>query len=144
MPDKPRDTADAGGHDIHHSKDLGEATPFTCPDCGGALWMTQTGDLLQFRCHVGHRFNGDGLKSAQDEGVEQALWVAIRALEESAELRRRMALHAKTHGMTTIAESYRAQAFDSEQRAATIRRVLIPENGKLEPVEIAEAATDRE
>jgi two-component system chemotaxis response regulator CheB len=139
MPRK-QDTAEAGGHDIHHSRDLGEATPFTCPDCGGTLWMSHTGDLLQFRCHVGHRFNGDGLKSAQDESVEQALWTALRALEESAELRRRMALHAMTHGMSHIAESYNAQAIESERRAAAIRKVVTPESAKLEVVESPQTA----
>lgn len=136
VPMEPeRDTAEVGGHDIHHAKDLGEPTPFTCPDCGGTLWMTQGGDLLQFRCHVGHRFNGDGLESAQSEEVERALWVAMRALEESAELRRRMARHAKEHDMEAIAASYDDQAADSEQKAAAIRRVLMPATSGLEAVE---------
>jgi two-component system, chemotaxis family, protein-glutamate methylesterase/glutaminase len=131
-----QDTAEAGGHDIHHSQDLGEPTPFTCPDCGGTVWMSQAGDLLTFRCHVGHRFNGDDFKTAQDDAVETALWTALRALEESAELRRRMARHAKVHGMASIAESYGAQALQSEQRAGVIRKVLMPESSRLEAVEV--------
>ncbi len=129
MKAKPRrDVAEAGAHDIHHADRLGPPSPFTCPDCGGTLWQSQDGDLVQFQCHVGHRYSGDSLSSAQADALDTALWSALRALEESAELRRRMARHAEDRGMPLIADSYHEQAIESEQRAATIRRLLMPES----------------
>jgi two-component system chemotaxis response regulator CheB len=62
--DIPEDIAEVGGHKIHHAKELGPPSPFTCPDCGGTLWQSQDGDLFQFQCHVGHRYSGDSLVSA--------------------------------------------------------------------------------
>ena len=124
---------EAETHEIHHAESLGEPTPFTCPDCGGTLWQSPTGELLQFRCHVGHRYAEDALKDAQDDSLEQALWTALRALEESSELRRRMSRHAREHGMTVIAGSYSQQAQESERRAALIRQILLSNGSRKEP-----------
>jgi two-component system chemotaxis response regulator CheB len=129
----PQDVAEVGGHMIHHSRDLGAPSPFTCPDCGGTLWQSRDGDIFQFQCHIGHRYSGDSLVSAQDDALDQALWSGLRALEESSELRRRMARHARARGMDVIARNYDDQAAESELRATVIRRVLMPErNGKEE------------
>jgi two-component system chemotaxis response regulator CheB len=127
MADEPQDIAEVGGHLIHHAKDVGAPSPFTCPDCGGTLWQYQDGGLMQFQCHVGHRYSGDSLVSAQDDHLDQALWSGLRALEESAELRRRMARHARNRGMEAIATTYDEHAQESELRANVIRRVLMPE-----------------
>ena len=121
-----RDPAEGGAHDIHQADRMGPPSPFTCPDCGGTLWQAEDGELLQFHCHVGHRYTGDGLVGAQDGALEQALWTALRALEENTELRRRMARRAHERGLSLIAESYEEQAHETEERAFTIRRVLMP------------------
>ena len=138
MPEPRRDIAEGGAHDIHHAEGLGPPSPFTCPDCGGTLWQSPDPQLLQFQCHVGHRYTGDSLATGQEEALDQALWSALRALEESAELRHRMARRAQERGLSVIAESYQSQAQDSEHRAAVIRRVLMPEarqtSGPTQPV----------
>jgi two-component system chemotaxis response regulator CheB len=123
---EPRDVAEVGAHNIHRM-DRTPPSPFTCPECGGALWESRHGALLQFTCHIGHRYSGDSLVEAQTEELEQALWAGLRALEESSELRRRMADHARERGMVVIATSYDEHANESEQRASLIRRVLMPE-----------------
>lgn len=128
MPEKvPPDVSEIGRDAIHHADRVKPPSPFTCPDCGGALWQSREGELLQFQCHVGHRFSGDGLTSAQAEDVDGALWVALRTIEESIELRRRMARSAKERGMDVIAADYLDQARESELRADVIRGVLMPE-----------------
>lgn len=130
-----RDPAEMGAHDIHRARELGPPSPFTCPDCGGTLWQSEDGELLQFQCHVGHRYSGESLSGAQDDALEQALWTALRALEESAELKRRMAVRVNERGLAAIGQSYADQAMESEQRAAAIRRVLMPDvKPQAEPV----------
>lgn len=124
---EPQDIAEVGGHAIHGRTKPGQPSPFTCPDCGGTLWQSVDGELMQFQCHVGHRYSGDSLISAQDDSLDQALWSGLRALEESAELRRRMASHARTRGMDQMARTYDEHAQESETRANVIRRVLMPE-----------------
>ncbi len=135
MPRVPRDVAEAGADDLHHPERLGIPAPFTCPDCGGALWEHQEGELLQYRCHVGHRYSGDTLMSGKTDALDQALWAALRALEESSALWKRMAANARQRGMQVIASHYEENGEDSERQARIVRRVLIPEpEGAAEPV----------
>jgi two-component system chemotaxis response regulator CheB len=63
----------------------------TCPHCHGSLQETAFEGLTEFECHVGHKFSLQSLYSEQADAVEFAMWAAIRALEESADLARRMA-----------------------------------------------------
>jgi two-component system chemotaxis response regulator CheB len=61
-----------------------------CPLCQGVLTEAQPGMFEHFRCHVGHAFTLESLVREQGESMERALWAAIRALEESAALSRRL------------------------------------------------------
>ena len=64
----------------------GPPSPYTCPECGGTLWESQTGRLSTFNCHTGHGFTAESLLAAQNGALEEALWSALRALEEHAAL----------------------------------------------------------
>jgi two-component system chemotaxis response regulator CheB len=103
---------------------LGPPTGLTCPECGGALWEGEEGESGSYRCHVGHRFQGQALAQAHDHSVESALWSAVRALEESAELHRRMTSRAARAGLSALAAAYQRRAALARQRAAVIRRVI--------------------
>jgi two-component system chemotaxis response regulator CheB len=69
---------------------VGKLSAFTCPACRGALWELSEGDLLHYRCHVGHAFSAESLLADQSESVEQALFTALRALEEKSAILHRM------------------------------------------------------
>ncbi len=125
--DRSRDAAEAGTHDIHRARRTKPPSPFTCPECGGALWQSGGDGPMEFRCHVGHRYTGDGLASAQLEALEHVLWSALRTLEEGSELSRRMARRAREARLLELARAYEERARESEGRAAAIRRVLMPE-----------------
>lgn len=99
---------------------------FTCPDCGGALWEVRNG-LSRFQCHVGHAFTTEALAAAQGSQVEETLWVALRALEESARLRERMAASTQNRGMMALAERFADDARDALRRADLIRNLLLAE-----------------
>jgi two-component system chemotaxis response regulator CheB len=124
----PQDVAEAGADALASGSLPGPPSPFTCPECGGALWELREGELVRFQCHVGHGYNGDSLVVAQGEALEMALWTALRALEEGAALRRRMAKHARSRGMRAIAEGYDEQAQLNEDRAHMIRQVVTGES----------------
>jgi two-component system chemotaxis response regulator CheB len=102
----------------------GEPSVMTCPDCGGVLWEVGEGGLLRFRCHVGHAYTAEGLRAEQASMLEGALWTAVRALEESAALARRMATRARKHENATTAEYFEARAEEDEQRAELVRQAL--------------------
>ncbi|MDB4931708.1 MAG: CheB methylesterase [Myxococcaceae bacterium] len=110
---------------------LGDApSGFTCPDCHGALWELQDGRMVRYRCRVGHGFSPEALLSLQDDSIEEAMWAAYRALEESAAMSDRLARRLRDRGLADAAgrcDERRAEALD---RARVIRRVLDAEAGK--------------
>jgi two-component system chemotaxis response regulator CheB len=102
----------------------GRPAAYACPSCGGSLWELEQDGLLRFRCRIGHGFTADGLITEQDERLEDALWTAVRALEEAAALRRRLAERVAARGMDVIARGYDESAEDADRRAASIRSLL--------------------
>jgi hypothetical protein len=97
----------------------------TCPSCGGAISEAEEEGLTHYECHVGHRFDPESLVSLTDERMENTLWMAVRALQEQALLRRRMLERAKaTGGLATLASAWHEEAVEAESRADEIRRLL--------------------
>jgi two-component system chemotaxis response regulator CheB len=103
----------------------GDPSFYTCPECHGTLWQVSEGDLLRFRCRVGHAYSAQTLSSSQGDALEAALYAAMRALEEARSLRTRMAQRARSRGLTQMAENFMAQSQEAEERANTIRAILI-------------------
>jgi len=97
---------------------------FSCPACGGVLNEIHDGKLTRFRCRVGHAYNPEALQHAQSLDLETALWAALRALEEQAELARRLAARARNAKQSKAAARYDARVSDSERQAGTVRQAL--------------------
>jgi two-component system, chemotaxis family, protein-glutamate methylesterase/glutaminase len=72
--------------DLPSVNKLGHQVPFNCPDCGGVLWEIEAVESLRFRCHTGHAFTVDMLRSAQESKIEETLWYALRMFEERKNL----------------------------------------------------------
>jgi two-component system, chemotaxis family, protein-glutamate methylesterase/glutaminase len=102
----------------------GEPAVFACPECGGTLWEAQEGDLIRFRCRVGHAFTAQSLLAEQADALEDAFWAALRALEERAALARRLAERARQRNQLHTASTFDEQARSAEAQAEVIRRVL--------------------
>jgi len=77
---------------------LGPITPYTCPECHGCLVALKAGDVPRFRCHTGHAYSINTLLAEVTEYVGEALWTAIRAIEESAMLLSQMAREKREKG----------------------------------------------
>ena len=103
----------------------GPPSPYTCPECGGAMWELEDGKLLRYQCHVGHAMTAEALFSEQSDHLYHTLWSALRALEEQGSLRRRMAMHASRVGRLASAREFETQARDAELRASSLRRMLL-------------------
>jgi two-component system chemotaxis response regulator CheB len=102
----------------------GEGTRVTCPDCGGTLFASEEDGLLRFRCSVGHAYSVESLNAANLEGVEQALWTAVRVLEDRVALLERMADRARSVGNSRSAAHFERQVADLLRRAETIRGAI--------------------
>lgn len=112
------------GDTLASNERIGAPSAFSCPECGGVLWELHNGELLRFRCRVGHAFSAESALAAQTEQLEAALWTALKTLEESASLSQRMAQRARDRGQERLARRFDQQRRDAEQRAITIRQVL--------------------
>jgi two-component system chemotaxis response regulator CheB len=120
-------TSMSNGDTLNSDERVGTPSAFSCPECGGVLWEYHDAELLRFRCRVGHAFSVDSVLSAQDEQLESALWAALKTLEESASLSRRLARQASERGQKWLARRFEEKLRDAEQRAITIRQVLTRE-----------------
>src|SRR5262249_39934769 len=103
----------------------GKPSMFTCPDCSGTLWEVQEGDLLRFRCRVGHAFSPESMRDGYTESIEGALWSAVRILEESASLERTLAADAGLPGDNLTAQRFSDIALGREEEAGIIRDMLM-------------------
>lgn len=114
---------------LNASEHPGEPSAFACPDCGGVLWELQDGDLLRFRCRVGHAWTAGTLVGRQSDAVEDALWTALRALEEKAAMARRLAGRARKRDAAGRASAYfERQAAEVLEQAGLLRRTLLQRN----------------
>jgi len=102
----------------------GPPSIYTCPDCGGTMWEIKDGDLYSFRCHVGHAYGPETLLFHQDGKLEDALWTAVRLMEENAAFRVRMAQRAREVKLDSLAGQHEQQSSLLRKRAEVIRSLL--------------------
>jgi two-component system chemotaxis response regulator CheB len=103
----------------------GHTSQFGCPDCGGVLWEMEDGDFVRYRCRVGHAWTAEGLLTSQAEQLDEALWTALRALEENVTLTESLANRARKRGNEMLAAKYERDARTAERRAQVIRDALL-------------------
>jgi two-component system chemotaxis response regulator CheB len=118
------DIVELDGAAIRRRGHPGEPSNFTCPDCGGTLYQLNERDLLQYRCRTGHAFSSGTLMELQSQVQEDALWAAIRSLEERGELMQQMANKAQESKRLLSAKRYTTMAIEAQQRADLIRQAL--------------------
>lgn len=103
----------------------GRPSAFACPDCGGVLWELEENGFLRFRCRVGHAFTARHLSVEQQHAIETALWSALRALEESGALYKRLADRATQGQQQQSARTFQDRAENTEQNARVLREFLV-------------------
>ena len=96
-----------------------------CPDCRGVLWEIQEGDLLRFRCRTGHAYSPETLLDSQKDGIETALWEALRAIEERVALRQRLVQQAKERRLTSLASRFEGQVREYQRTVDALRTLLL-------------------
>jgi two-component system, chemotaxis family, protein-glutamate methylesterase/glutaminase len=110
----------------------GHPSGFTCPECGGALWESREEGLVHFRCRTGHAFSPESLLAEQDDSLEFTLWAAVRALQESADLARRMERWMTGRGAEAGRDRYRRRAEEADRHAEALRKILVHEQETVE------------
>lgn len=97
---------------------------YSCPECGGVLQETREGEMVRFKCRVGHLYSPESLMADQGVATERALWAAIRSLEEQAEFSERLATSSQNKKRTRLAHRFDEKAKSSRDDANLLRGLL--------------------
>lgn len=100
--------------------DMGQLTPFTCPECHGALVRLVEGKILRFRCHTGHAYTASSLLSEVSETIEGMLWQSMRGLEEMNMLLQTIGDHYEELKDKSSAKLFREKAKVASDRARNL------------------------
>lgn len=101
---------------------IGTRSTFACPDCHGVLWEIRDSTPKRYRCHTGHGFSLRSLEHTQAANTDQALWSAIRAMQEREMLLRTLADAAETSAADT--RRLQAEAEEVARHGAQLQRLV--------------------
>lgn len=107
-----------------HLFQIGQLTPYTCPECHGVLSSIEEGGRSRFRCHTGHAFTADSLLASVSESIEESFWSAIRGVQEAVFLLNHMGDHFAEINQPKLAATFFKKAQDADQRAQSVRKAV--------------------
>jgi two-component system, chemotaxis family, protein-glutamate methylesterase/glutaminase len=103
----------------------GPPAGYTCPECRGPLWEFGEGELVRYRCRVGHIYYEDHFLEAKGDEIEASLWSALEALEERAELLGRVSARMSGNGNDRASARFRDRQMEAVHRAEILRTALL-------------------
>jgi two-component system chemotaxis response regulator CheB len=103
---------------------IGTRSVIACPECHGVMWEIDDGELVRYRCHVGHAYNAELLNLALDGNLNRALGSALRVLDERAAVSRKLQEQATERGRSDLARSWQRRADEFEHEAEIIRESI--------------------
>ena len=104
---------------------IADATPFTCPDCGGVLWKIKNENVYSMRCVTGHAYTLEAYMDGQGAALENALWGAIRFMEERIKLVEVLQREAHEKKWRGSAEQYAKTTAELKQHASVLRNFVM-------------------
>jgi two-component system chemotaxis response regulator CheB len=105
-------------------KTIGPPSAFVCPDCKGPLWELRNGAAVHYRCLVGHDYSPNTLGAAYGEELENALWTAMRTLQERSELQNRLARQAALGKQPLRRQTFQARADLTARHIKHLKKML--------------------
>jgi two-component system chemotaxis response regulator CheB len=81
--------------------------------------------LVDFQCHIGHRYTTETMLVQKTEQLEAALVAALRLLKEKAIILRQTAQRARGRGQMDAAARLDEQAANDEAHGALLQRQLL-------------------
>ncbi len=108
---------------IERMHEVGDQIPYTCPECGGALWRMKNEPITRYRCHTGHAFSEESFLAGQAEVIENSLWSTIRYVQERIDVLAKMADKARKKGRDDTPLQQKIEEMTYHVR--TIRRFIL-------------------
>jgi two-component system chemotaxis response regulator CheB len=105
----------------------GSPTGLTCPECHGVLWFGPEASDAEVHCRTGHKFTLETLQNEQRTQVENAMWAAVRALQEESTLAHTIAVKAETNGRASMARRFFLREETARRHAGVLQRLLMEE-----------------
>jgi two-component system chemotaxis response regulator CheB len=105
--------------------DKGNPTPFTCPECHGALTQLVEGNIIRYRCHTGHAYTISSLLSEVTESVEAMLYQSMRGLEETKMLLTNIGDYFAKDNQPKVADIFFRKATQTGKQARTIHESIL-------------------
>ncbi len=102
----------------------GPPLPLSCPECSGPLWALRDERLQRYRCHTGHTYGLDSLLSGQGNQIEQALWAAIKGLEQRSQMLNSLSRDEAVRLRPATVSLFEREAGQLRVHAQTLRDVL--------------------
>ena len=109
---------------------IGKRTTYTCPECNGAIWEIGLNEPMKLRCHVGHSFTGEIFSAQQSTNMENALWSAVRIMEEKVTFCRQLAERKRARGLPDEAVTHEKEAEDLDREVTRVRDLIVCGVGK--------------
>ena len=116
---------DGQGDPMENLRAIGKPSTLACPDCAGVLWEIEDMEPPRYRCHTGHAFSLRSLEDTQSATTEDALWGAVRALQQREVILRRLAEHERKVGAGGDADRYEAQADEAARHAELLHGLVV-------------------
>ncbi len=117
--------------------ELGPVSPYTCPECHGVLLHVGATESYRFRCHTGHAFSIDTLLETQSLSADEALWNAVRAIEEKMMLMGALIDTARHEGRGEAAKEWQRRADAVRAHAESVRQLALKQGSGLDSGESA-------
>jgi two-component system, chemotaxis family, protein-glutamate methylesterase/glutaminase len=117
--------------DVLHGADaFGPPVPFSCPDCGGVLAQFYDGELLRFRCQVGHAYSRESLLAGHTAMLDRSLWAAFNSLNEQANLVRSLVQDAEAQGDRHSAQRFTNLYKQAQRQKESLRQMMLKDEGE--------------
>lgn len=108
-------------------------SPYSCPDCGGALWEIRDGGVTRYRCYTGHMYTSDELLDGKRKELEDTFWVALRILEERRNLLNKMSEEEQSKGWVKSSGNKQKRAEELETHISRLKEVLFSSTDDPDP-----------
>jgi two-component system chemotaxis response regulator CheB len=106
------------------TEELGERSVQTCPICHGSMWNVEDGELIRFRCHVGHAFSAEAMQSSLSDSLRDALSIALRSVQERAHLLANMERRSRQHGHERLATQWAERLQECRREMEVVRSAM--------------------